>query len=182
MTEHRGFVGGLFQFTLMIFLVLGNGIGWAIKEFNPDCDNCVQYTAWVSSLPIDLVKENKKKIKSILIFLFSYRFRLFLSCTKWLVPLGLLVTGLLYFSNDTPQFHLINGREKEAERILFHLREGADVKETQKEFDLMKIEHAAEKKALGEFSQKSLFSGFPLRILIITCFNQFLNQWVGMNL
>ena len=101
---------------------------------------------------------------------------------KWLVPLGLLVTGILYFSNDTPQFHLINGREKEAERILFHLREGADVKETQKEFDLMKIEHAAEKKALGEFSQKSLFSGFPLRILIITCFNQFLNQWVGMNL
>ena len=63
MTEHRGFVGGLFQFTLMIFLVLGNGIGWAIKEFNPDCDNCVQYTAWVSSLPIDLVKEKEKQNK-----------------------------------------------------------------------------------------------------------------------
>jgi len=144
--EHRGFVGGMFQFTLMIFLVLGNGIGWAIKEFHPDCDDCVQYTAW------------------------------------WLVPFGLLVTGILYFSNDTPQFHLINGREQEAERILFHLREGADVKETRKEFDLMKIEIAAEKKTLGEFSQKSLFSGFPLRILLITCFNQFLNQWVGMNL
>jgi len=144
--EHRGFIGGMFQFTLMIFLVLGNGIGWAIKHFHPDCEDCVQYTAW------------------------------------WLVPLGLLVTGILYFSNDTPQFHLINGREKEAERILFHLREGADVKETQKEFDLMKIEIDAEKKTLGEFSQKSLFSGFPLRILLITCFNQFLNQWVGMNL
>jgi len=142
---HRGFIGGMFQFTLMLFLVLSNGVGWAINTYHKNCPDCFQWTVW------------------------------------YLVVLGLIVAVVMYFSNDTPQFHLINGNEKEAENILFHLREGGDEKETQKEFELMKTDIAAEKKALGEFSNKSLFQGFPLRILLIALFNQFLNQWVGMN-
>ena len=39
--EHRGFIGGLFQFTLCAFIVIASGIGWAIKSNFSDSENAV---------------------------------------------------------------------------------------------------------------------------------------------
>lgn len=142
--EHRGFIGGLFQFTLMVFFVLASGIGWAVKSNFPDSKDAVQYAIW------------------------------------WMVPLGLLVSATMYCSNETPQFLILSGKEDEAEKVIFYLRKGADEKYTRNEFQLMQEEIAAEK-ALGDVNLKNLFSGFPLRIVMITILMQFFNQLTGMN-
>jgi MFS family permease len=142
--EHRGLIGGLFQFSLMVFLVVASGIGMAINSSFPDSDNAYQYSVW------------------------------------WMVPLGLLVSGAMYFSNETPQFLLLNGKDDEAEAVLYHLRKGADEKATRREFKLMKDDILAQK-SLGDVTLKGLFSGFTLRIIIIVCVTQFLQQFSGMN-
>jgi len=143
--EHRGFIGGLFQFTLCAFMVIASGIGLGIKSNFSDSENAVQYLIW------------------------------------WMIPLGLIISTIMYFSNETPQFLLLSGKEDEAKQVLFYLRKGANEKNTQKEFQLMQEEIDAEK-ALGEVSLKNLFSGFPLRIVLITIVMQFFNQLTGMNI
>jgi MFS family permease len=95
----------------------------------------------------------------------------------WMVPLGMFVS----FSNETPQFILLNGKDDEADAVLFHLRVGAHEKATRREFKLMKDEILAQK-SLGEVTLKGLFSGFTLRIIIIVCVTQFLQQFSGMNI
>lgn len=142
--EYRGAIGGLFQFTLMVFIVIAGGIGLLVKKCLPDDEDAFQYMLW------------------------------------WMVPVGLLVSFFTYMSNETPYFLLLKGKEAEAETVLFHLRKGAEEKQIQKEFEMMQTDISAEK-ALGEATYKELFSGFPLRILLICCFAQFLNQLAGVN-
>ena len=99
----------------------------------------------------------------------------------WMVPVGLLCSAAMYCSNETPQFLMLKGKYDEAETVLFHLREGSDEKSIRKEFNLMKEEIDAEI-ALGEVTYKDLFSGFPLRIILITSLMQALQQMSGMNI
>lgn len=142
---HRGLIGGLFQFTLMVFLVIASSIGLAISRNLPDCENCYQFSLW------------------------------------WMVPVGLLVSTSMYFSCETPAFLLLKGEDDEAERALFHLRKGGDDDETREEFKLMKEENEDAKK-LGDATYGQLFSGFPLRIVLITSLMQALQQWSGTNM
>jgi len=142
---HRGFITGLFQFALNLFLAIAGGIGWAISSTHPDSEDAYQYSVW------------------------------------WMVPVGLLVSVAMYFCCETPQFLLLKGEDEEAERVLFHLRKGGDDETTREEFKLMKEENEVEKK-LGEATYGQLFSGFPLRIVIVTVLMQALQQWSGMNM
>jgi len=142
--ESRGFIGGLFQFTLMVFLVIASGIGMGINSNYHDSEDSYQYAVW------------------------------------WMVPVGLCVSIAMYFNNETPQFLLLQGKYDEAEVVFYHLRKGADTKSAQKEYQLMK-EDIDEQKALGEVTYRELFSGFPLRIVLITSLMQLLQQWSGMN-
>ncbi|EJK75873.1 hypothetical protein THAOC_02390 [Thalassiosira oceanica] len=99
----------------------------------------------------------------------------------WMVPVGLLVSTSMYFSHETPAFLLLKGEDDEAERILFYLRKGGDDDETREEFQLMKEENEDAKK-LGDATYGQLFSGFPLRIVLITSLMQALQQWSGQNM
>lgn len=98
-----------------------------------------------------------------------------------MVPVGLLVSTSMYFSHETPAFLLLKGEDDEAERILFYLRKGGDDDETREEFQLMKEENEDAKK-LGDATYGQLFSGFPLRIVLITSLMQALQQWSGQNM
>jgi MFS family permease len=99
----------------------------------------------------------------------------------WMVPVGLLCSAAMYCSNETPQFLMLKGKDDEAKTVLYHLRKGSDEKIIRKEFNLMKEDIDAEI-ALGEVTYKDLFSGFPLRIILITSLMQALQQWSGMNI
>ena len=56
---------------------------------------------------------------------------------RWMVPWGMFFSCAMYFSNETPQFLFLNGKDDEAEAVLFHLWVGADEKATHREFRLM---------------------------------------------
>ena len=102
----------MFQFTLMVWLVIASGIGMVINNTYPTSDTAYQYSVW------------------------------------WMLPLGLLVSGTMYLSNETPQFLLLCDQDDDARAVLFHLRAGQDETRTKEEFDAMQIEIAAEKDAM----------------------------------
>ena len=157
---HRGLIGGMFQFTLMVWLVIASGIGMVINNTYPTSDTAYQYSVW------------------------------------WMLPLGLLVSGTMYVSNETPQFLLLCDQDDDARAVLFHLREGQDEAQTKQEFEAMKTEIEAEKDAMRtkpkptttettdtstHTKTTSLLSKYTLRICGIVCFTQFLQQFSGMN-
>lgn len=141
--EIRGFLGGMFQFTLCFFMVISALIAWQISVHCHD----------------------------------SHGFRW---AIVYHIPVGLATSILMYLSVESPRYLLLKGRTEEAEATMYKLRTGAPQAAIAEEWRLMQEDVEAEK-ALGESTYKGLFTGFPLRIMIVTVLVQGLQQFSGQN-
>jgi hypothetical protein len=148
----------MFQFTLMVWLVIASGIGMIINGAYPTSDNAYQYSVWWM-LPLGL-------LVSVAMYCSNETPQFLLLCDQ----------------DDDARAVLFHLREGQDEALTKQEFEAMQV-EIAAEKDAMRTHKPTNTETDTSTHKKttSLLSGYMLRLVGIVCFTQFLQQFSGMN-